>query len=442
MKGIFLAAVLWVTAGTVFGANWSVRAQPGMTAENFGGTRGIRVIEPCNDADQWALEGSGTVKTVSWASSTWCHDDGDGQVPFGYQMLELTQTNSAEVLIHKALKEPLSLSSSRDQFLIPVFVDPDSKIYSEQQWEIRLYTGYPKRTDYFCLADLALGDIRWTKGYWNLFSPIPFQNAKVVGKPDWDAINGVGIAVKPVGSQSSARMWFGPICQAANKAGKGAVILTFDDGFESVYTEAYAYLVYQGYRGVAFVSGQYISRRTNDEGAKTVSVKMLRHMQSGGWDISSHGYRHLSHRGLSLSKIRKDMEANRRWLEEQGFRSGARFFAYPYYRPDGESWRVVPDFCLMARGGGSAWEWAATCPVRNPYQIPSFEMSNSVSQDSWRHLLGEAASYRLLVVFTFHDIAAGGYYQSMNPEKFRAFIDDLSAYNLDVMTFSDLVDGY
>lgn len=393
------------------------------------------VIELCDDGADWTLVGSGSVQLSWWAASSWTHDDGDGQVPFGYTMLQFTQTNSSEVLIHKALDGGTrDLSNLLDQILIPVYEDPDAG-YVEPQWEVRFYTGYPNLTDYYSISLTGLGNTRWIKGHWNLVIPAPRADATRVGNANWASINGIGIRMAPTASQS--RMWLGPICAIKNRAQKGIVVLAFDDAFNSTYDEAFGYMHTKGYRGVSFVCGQHVDAGVNHLGAATMSLIKLTHLQNSGWDICSHGYNHLSQQYANLTQIETDMLSNLQWLQDNRF-WGGRFYAFPNYLVDSESWKVLAKHCDLARGGESVWEWATPWPLYNKFQLPCTEMNDSVTQAAWRSKLQKLADNRLVGIFTFHDIGANAYYGQISQANFRAFINDLASYDIEVLTLSDI----
>lgn len=116
-----------------------------------------------------------------------------------------------------------------------------------------------------------------------------------------------------------------------------AVVLTLDDGWKSVYTEAYPILKEFGFPFTLFLYKNYV-----DGGGKALTTPMIREMMQNGASIGSHSTSHPY--PATIRKFRKDGDAafarflntelgeSKRFLEEH-FSITAHTFAYPggYY---------------------------------------------------------------------------------------------------------------
>jgi peptidoglycan/xylan/chitin deacetylase (PgdA/CDA1 family) len=116
-----------------------------------------------------------------------------------------------------------------------------------------------------------------------------------------------------------------------------AVVLTLDDGWKSVYTEAYPILKEFGFPFTLFLYKNYV-----DGGGKALTTEMIREMMQNGATIGSHSASHPY--PATIRKFRKDGEAafarflnielgeSKRFLEEH-FGIKTNTFAYPggYY---------------------------------------------------------------------------------------------------------------
>lgn len=400
------------------------------------GPKPLRIIDPINNSSLWSIDWAGTLETVSAVDSSWVYNDGDELCPYGLNMVKHSQVEGLEGWIYKSLVTNLS---ALDTFGINVFVEPETG-WVEQDWELHLYCDYPGMTNWWKYSGLKLGNRR-IPGYWNKLI-LPKSLATIGGgSPSWSTIQGIGLKIL-TSAGTQCRHYWGPFYGFNNKAPKGAIILTFDDNLSSVYTEAYNYMVTKGYKGVSFVNGGYVSTGSSILGLPSVTVKQLKHMQQSGWDISNHGFNHLCLRFQSLAQQHADIGQGSKWLLDNGLIMGARFYAYPNYLPDQRSWQVVPSYASLARGGGSPFENFNVYPFHEPYNLASLEINETTTLPQWQSYLQKAVTNKLVLCFAFHNIGSTGTYGEVLQTNFRAFIDAIAAYDLDVLTFSDIVDGH
>ncbi|MBT8036772.1 MAG: polysaccharide deacetylase family protein [Verrucomicrobiae bacterium] len=112
-----------------------------------------------------------------------------------------------------------------------------------------------------------------------------------------------------------------------------SVVITIDDGWKSVYTDAYPILKKLGYPFTLFLYTRYI-----DGGASALTTNMIKEMQKNGCTIGSHSNSHpypatvKKQRAKGLDSfsayLRKEMAGSRKVLEKK-FNTRVRSYAYP-----------------------------------------------------------------------------------------------------------------
>ena len=112
-----------------------------------------------------------------------------------------------------------------------------------------------------------------------------------------------------------------------------AVVITIDDGYRSVYTEAWPVLKQYGYPFTVFV----YARATENKHWNYMTWDQVKEMKAAGVDFQNHGFAH-DHLALKPSEmnmdeykawIRADLAVSTRILSEE-LKERPRFFAMPY----------------------------------------------------------------------------------------------------------------
>lgn len=114
---------------------------------------------------------------------------------------------------------------------------------------------------------------------------------------------------------------------------KTAIVLTFDDGWKSVYTEAYPTLKEFGFPFTIFLYKDYV-----DGGGRALSSAMIEEMKRNGATIGSHSVSHpypltvknYRKKGPAIYEayLRKEMGESKRFLDDK-FRNPVTTYAYP-----------------------------------------------------------------------------------------------------------------
>ena len=111
-------------------------------------------------------------------------------------------------------------------------------------------------------------------------------------------------------------------------------LITFDDGYEGIYTHAYPILKEYASTAIIFVTTGYIGKNNNWDTSPGPRFKHLdwahiREMADNGIWFGSHGTNHTFLTRQSDSAARHEIEASKKALEDALGRP-IRFFSYPY----------------------------------------------------------------------------------------------------------------
>lgn len=104
------------------------------------------------------------------------------------------------------------------------------------------------------------------------------------------------------------------------------VMITFDDGNENVYFNAFPIMQEKGFTGIVLI----IANRIKVGGF--LSVEQLRNMSDQGWEIGSHGTRHIDL--VKEPQALRDEIGNSKKLIEKSLELEVTIFAYPYGKAD------------------------------------------------------------------------------------------------------------
>ncbi|MGB9866657.1 MAG: polysaccharide deacetylase family protein [Bacillota bacterium] len=156
-----------------------------------------------------------------------------------------------------------------------------------------------------------------------------------------------------------------------------SVVITFDDGYEDVYTKGFATMRKLGLVGVAFVCSRSIGRPHH------VSWEQLKEMAAAGWEIGCHSATH-----PDLTKLDEDslyievVQAKREIEEKLGVK--VKSFCYPSGRYDS---RVIQ----MVRSAGYSAAFTVDprwCSFRDKdFERPRLRVGRSQSLEGFKRMM-------------------------------------------------------
>ncbi len=154
------------------------------------------------------------------------------------------------------------------------------------------------------------------------------------------------------------------------------VVITFDDGNEDVYTNAFPIMQELGFVGTFFIIGQTIGA------THVVTDAQLEEMISAGWEIGSHSMSHLDltqrhdqvqyEIGLSKSTLEKELTTK------------VEVFAYPYGTTDPYLVSKVQDYGYLAAVGlGTSFQHS----LATLYYLSRMEVQSIYDMDKFASML-------------------------------------------------------
>jgi peptidoglycan/xylan/chitin deacetylase (PgdA/CDA1 family) len=168
------------------------------------------------------------------------------------------------------------------------------------------------------------------------------------------------------------------------------VILTFDDGFESVHAEALPELERHGFTATVFPItaglGSLIDWRVGGRplpGLKLLEASQLRELVASGWELGAHTVHHEHLPSLDISSVEAEVAGSRRMLEDLLGRP-VDSFAYPYGAWTREIAEIVAE-----SGFTSAWTTGpGRVSDRRLLTLPRYMMPPRATFTSVRAALG------------------------------------------------------
>jgi peptidoglycan/xylan/chitin deacetylase (PgdA/CDA1 family) len=175
--------------------------------------------------------------------------------------------------------------------------------------------------------------------------------------------------------------------QGLNDAGSlpdRSVLLTFDDGYQSILRCALPHLNAFGFPAVIFVPTGFVGdvsrfdENTSEPMEPICSWDELRELQRGGISVESHGVSHCRFSAVDRSRLVFELESSRRAIiKELG--ANSEIFAFPYSDP-GSDYRVTTSALVDAgyrcaflyRGGAQSF------PVSDVYRIARIPVGREI----------------------------------------------------------------
>lgn len=165
------------------------------------------------------------------------------------------------------------------------------------------------------------------------------------------------------------------------------IILTFDDGYSSFYTEAYPLLKQHGFTGTLFVITGWVGR------PGYVTWGQVREMVAAGVEMGAHTVSHLELPRLSPGDARWEAAESRKRLEREIGRT-VPFFAYPAGRNDPRSVETLRGAGFL---GAVTTEYGVAVADQNPLLWKRVRIDKGLSGDQL-----ESKLQKLLVEESHH----------------------------------------
>ena len=101
------------------------------------------------------------------------------------------------------------------------------------------------------------------------------------------------------------------------------IMITFDDGYEDNYQNAYPILKKYGFTGTIFVITDFVSNQPN-----YLTWEQIKEMKANGMDFQSHTASHKSMTELTEAQLKDELTKSKQTLDTQ-LNQDTKFMAYP-----------------------------------------------------------------------------------------------------------------
>ena len=158
------------------------------------------------------------------------------------------------------------------------------------------------------------------------------------------------------------------------------IVLTFDDGYEDNYTNAFPILQKYNFPATIFLTTDLIGQTANFKMLDWSQIKIMH--QSGLIDFEPHTASHAKLTKLSAQEITKEIDASKTIIEKQLDKT-CNFFAYPFGEYNHQVINIVKDHFQAA----VTVKTGSVSPVDCLFELKR----NSIdSQTSWAQFIGQA----------------------------------------------------
>ncbi len=208
---------------------------------------------------------------------------------------------------------------------------------------------------------------------------------------------------------------------------QGYISITFDDGFQNQYDNAYPLLHSRGMNATYFI----ITNRTNTPNYMTVAV--LQTLQNSGSEIGSHSVTHPDCSSISDSQLQNECQLSKQTLQSWGL--SVNDFAYPYGSRNSRSDSIVAKYYQSARSAYTA-PFIIQVPT-SQFLLPGFpgETGDSTALSKAESMVDQVYASNAWAIIFFHNVLpnpTGNF--SISTKDFASFLDYISSKGVRTLT--------
>lgn len=206
-----------------------------------------------------------------------------------------------------------------------------------------------------------------------------------------------------------------------------AVLFTFDDGVEDLYTTVYPIFVTAGEKFTAYLITSVL------DAAGRITTAQAQTMYGAGMDMAIHCHTHTAYTSLTQAQIETDLSTAKGVLDAASMTRASSHVAYPFggYDADVEAAMTAQS---MLTGRGVANGYASFDQVHDHItltQLPEWGIDASVSLDLLKDVVDEVTRYNKKIIFLLHSI------EGDEITKLTDLITYVQSKNLPILTISE-----
>ena len=217
------------------------------------------------------------------------------------------------------------------------------------------------------------------------------------------------------------------------------VVMTFDDGFESVYTTAFPIMQQYGIKGTVYVVPTWVGT----PGYMTLTE--LTALHDAGWIIASHSWDHIDLTTLTNQQITDELQSTINWLNQNGFADGAYQLAYPYGACNDNVLQVASTLGIKS-ARTIDWGTITSDGYVYPYEyqlnylaLPTILVRSDTPTSTWQSELDGSIQRSGTLIFLMHNIVTGTptVLEDITQDTFRTIIEYISQTGVKTITIND-----
>jgi len=210
------------------------------------------------------------------------------------------------------------------------------------------------------------------------------------------------------------------------------VILWFDDGLKNTFDVAYPMMKEYGYVGIVSVITDRVDGVFEDgewRDKPCMDLTELRTLQDDEWEIVSHTRTHPYLNEISQDRAEDEIIGSKNWIEENlGISPEA--FVYPYDIIAQED-MVQENYGFERTYHVGLWDGR-----EDSIPVVFIKEGETWKVDHWLENIKEDGGFAVFVLHSIVDSPEGPWENT--PEEFQGLLSNISAYNLPVVTLSEV----
>jgi peptidoglycan/xylan/chitin deacetylase (PgdA/CDA1 family) len=368
------------------------------------------------DLSEWTVTGTGAsieADTVNFKEGT--------------QGIKITSTNAASAYAISPDDAKYDLSGN-NRFSAWVYIDDVSKMF---QSGVALFYFYTGSVDYFIYS--VTGSKLRTG--WNriVFNKDDFTENN---SPDWNNPV-IQIRIRAL-SLSGETVNLTVDDLRIERYEKPKVVVSFDDGNLTDYTEAFAYMETLGLKGTSFTPGDNVGL------ANQMTLAQLKELYAAGWDIGNHSYSHVDLTSLTDAQVKAEITTEANYLINNGMPRAAYMLAWPFSALNDATVESVREAGIIV--GRTGTNDISPHEIQEKLKLNRGTVSNTSSIADLTGYADNVIENGGVLVYNFHDIVnPADSLTDCLPATFKAVMDYLKLKQdqgmLDVVTISEWYNG-